>query len=88
MKRRNKIKRTKENREYYIEMLEQLCRLYNYDYLDISFIVWRKNSSYIQSNQYWINIYDEKGNVIYKTKTYGNYLNAYGEAIRYLENLK
>lgn len=88
MKRRNKIKRTKENREYYIEMLEQLCRWYDYDYLDMCFDVWREKSLYIKSHFYWINIYDPEGNVIYKTKTYGNYLNAYGEVIRYLERIK
>lgn len=88
MKRRNKIKRTKENREYYIEILEQLCRWYDYDYLDMCFDVWREKSLYIKSHFYWINLYDIEGNVIYKTKTYGNYLNAYGEAIKYLERIK
>lgn len=88
MKRRNKIKKTKENREYYIDLIERLCREHDYDYLDICFDIWRENSLYIKSHDYWINIYDEKGNVIYKTKKYGNYLNAYGEVIKYLENLK
>ena len=90
---RAKIRRSRENLIFYIELLNELCEKYNLDYY--SFMTQRKPTAPLKMKQFvhyiiLVNKIDTdefKPNGIYKTKMYGNDLNAYGDAIRWIERI-
>ena len=89
MKKHNKIRRTREQFIFYAEMLNELCEKHNLTYY--CFITQHNKLRIGKPYVHYIILVntvdtDEfKPDGIYRTRMYGNELNAFGDVIDYIE---
>lgn len=89
--KRNKIRRSREQLIFYLDLLNGLCEKYNLDYY--SFMTQRKPTAPLKLKRFvhymiLVNKIDTdefKPDGIYRTKYYGSDLNAIGDVIRWVE---